>query len=478
MPRFSKHFKLGLSQHQLDFVDVNTDRDLAVYVDPYAIEVHNDVWATSASERIRAFFKEVLDALRSGDRARATGLMSHLNEPKETFLGVSRGRPKGRGVGQNQAAGLIRAILNSPAFKTGLLEDLSEMSLYVEGVDKDKVSDLTTNVIRDLLVTYTAQQCEIYGIPISDYNSPPLWDMRRKDWISKMVQLPYVGRRPVILVPKYIVRRKLSLDSQEFYNKQITDFLVAENLRAGTSLVKVIKNRDGSTHRKVFKSDVREANPKSKPYIVEMIVQHPELLQMLKDVAKAFPSLVSFDEDTPPSAIAGSLIPILGSIKPGQADASKYHHFILGALTILFYPQLIQPHKEWDVHGGRKRIDIVYTNAADTGFFGQRRDDPNTLANTVIVECKNYWDDIGNPEFDQMLGRFDHNRGRFGIIVCRAVKDTKRLKQRQTDASSRGQGYVLVLTDHDIVRMLEAKSRLEDKEVEHALFAKYRQLLE
>ena len=31
----------------------------------------------------------------------------------------------------------------------------------------------------------------------------------------------------VLLVPKYIVRRKLSLDSQEFYTKQITDFVAS-----------------------------------------------------------------------------------------------------------------------------------------------------------------------------------------------------------------------------------------------------------
>ena len=39
MPRFSKHFGLGLNQHELDFVDITTQRDAPVYVDPYAIAV-------------------------------------------------------------------------------------------------------------------------------------------------------------------------------------------------------------------------------------------------------------------------------------------------------------------------------------------------------------------------------------------------------------------------------------------------------
>lgn len=67
MPRFSKFFRLGMSQHQLDFVDVNNEHDTPVYVDPYAIEVRNDIWAARASEQIRVFFLEVLAALRDGD---------------------------------------------------------------------------------------------------------------------------------------------------------------------------------------------------------------------------------------------------------------------------------------------------------------------------------------------------------------------------------------------------------------------------
>lgn len=101
MPRFSAFFDLKLTQHQLDFVDVNNDADTAVYVDPYAIEIRNDIWAAEASEHIRVFFTEVLKALRDDDEHRAVGQMSHLHEPKETFLGVSRGRPRGREWGRS-----------------------------------------------------------------------------------------------------------------------------------------------------------------------------------------------------------------------------------------------------------------------------------------------------------------------------------------------------------------------------------------
>jgi hypothetical protein len=164
-------------------------------------------------------------------------------------------------------------------------------------------------------------------------------------------------------------------------------------------------------------------------------------------------------------------------IPAGPKHASDYHDLVLRSLNALFYPNLIQPHKEWGIHDGRKRIDVVFTNAADTGFFAQRRNDPKVNANAIIVECKNYSKDIANEELDQLLGRFDDNRGKLGIVTCRAIDDPKALQKRCQDASSRSRGYMIVLTDEDLIEMLRAKSQLKDEEVESALHRKYRDLL-
>ena len=400
--------------------------------------------------------------------------MSHLREPKETFLGVSVGNPKGRGVGRLQASQLISAIKQSKAHKSGLLSGLSEMALYVEGVDRDKISDLTTNIIRGLLVDYTQEQCDILGIETSRYIGPSVWDIDRKNWVSKEVQLPHIGDDPILLVPKYIVRRRLSLDSQEFYNKQITDFLAAETLRANSSLVQTIKGK-----RKVFKGDVREAHPKSKSYIAEMVLAYPELLDLYKDIARKQGASVTFDDDGPNiTSVCATLASQFKNVPSGTKHADEYHMLVLGSLTALFYPSLVQPRKEWEIHEGRKRIDIVYTNAADTGFFSHRRNNANINANAVIVECKNYSSDIANTELDQLLGRFDNNRGKLGILTCRTVDDAALLLMRCKDASMRSQGYVLVLTDADLVEMLTAKSQLDDGLVEARLNQKFRQLIE
>lgn len=478
MPRFSKHFNLGLSQHELDFVDVNNQRDTPVYVDPYAIEIKDDVWAEEASNCIRTFFKAVLQSLRDGDDHRSANLMSHLHEPRETFLGVSRGTPKGKGVGSIQSKKLLKRIKDSNAYSTGLLTDLSEMALYVEHVDRDKISDLTTNIIRRLLVEYTISQCDLHGISVSNYIGPPLWNNERRNWTADNVSLPYIGKSPVLLVPKYIVRRRLSLDSQEFYNKQITDFLVSENLKANSSLVQTII-RKGIEHKKVYKGDVRRANPKSKSLIAKIALEHPEILELYKEIAATHEPMSNFQDDLPsvPTVCKG-LASTLQTIAPGKQNADIYHRTALGALTVLFYPRLTQPHKEWKINGGRKRIDIVFTNAANTGFFAQKRDNNTTNANVVIVECKNYTDDVANEELDQLAGRFDNNRGRFGLLMCRNIKNRERVLQQCRDFAHQSIGFIIVLTDADLIQLLQSKAQLNDTAIEAILHRKFRELLQ
>jgi hypothetical protein len=100
------------------------------------------------------------------------------------------------------------------ASKTGLITDLAEAELFIEGIGPDKISDLTTNLIRAPLITYTREQCELHCIPLTKHVPiAPVWDPDIRDWRSEYQDLPVVAGSPVILVPKVLVRLKLSLNS-------------------------------------------------------------------------------------------------------------------------------------------------------------------------------------------------------------------------------------------------------------------------
>lgn len=126
----SRYFNLGKTQAELDFVNVDPDRDTPVFVDPYALEIKEDQWSNRCADHIRSFFAAVLEAIRTDNTMRALHLLSHLHEARETYLGVSRGRPQGRGIGSGHAAQLLDALRESRAFQTGLLSDLAEADFH------------------------------------------------------------------------------------------------------------------------------------------------------------------------------------------------------------------------------------------------------------------------------------------------------------------------------------------------------------
>jgi hypothetical protein len=162
-----------------------------------------------------------------------------------------------------------------------------------------------------------------------------------------------------------------------------------------------------------------------------------------------------FDEEFDEAAFARALAAVLPTIPPGNDDADRYHKFIMGALEFIFWPNLICPVKEQEIHEGRKRIDIVYTNAAQIGFFWRAHTAHNIASRMIMVECKNYSKDPKNPELDQLAGRFGINRGQLGILLYRTVDDYDRLCARCRDTVHDGRGFMLPLGDNQIIDFLQ-----------------------
>lgn len=454
MPTFCEHFGLPHTQAEVDFVDVDLETDTQLYVCPYAIEIRTDDWSAQCGDLIRSFFAEVLAQLRAGNDARVEHLLGHLHEPNETRLGQSSDRPAGRGVGANKSTLLGDALRNSRAYHTGLLNDISETELFIHGVGRDTISDLTTNIIRGKLAEYTLEQCELHNVPVQDVRTiGPSWNPARRNWEARTYRLPVHNRRPILLVPKTSVRLRMSIDSQEFYNFHMVEFLQAEYLQAGGALVHTFKNGNQT----VYKKSVKEIHPFIKDDLADFVRQHPEVLERYKEMAGAKGPLENrqLDEDFREGLFAEVLIDRLREIPGGNRDATAYHHLATGICTFLFYPDLITPIKEYEQHDGRKRVDIVFTNAANDGFFHRRLSAPQTRAVSVFVECKNYTREIANPELDQLSGRFSIRRGYFGILLCRSMDNRDRILDGCRDTAIDGRGYMLPLADSDLIHMLE-----------------------
>ena len=448
--RISTHFKIPGDQSTLEFVDVALDSDSPFFLDPRAFRALRSDWGEHCVSLLQSFFDAVLSRIQAGDHAAARQLLSSLSEPNETHLGLSKGKPAGRGMGRGLAEEMWEALSQSDSAATGLLQDLEDTVLFIDGIGHDRVSDITTNIVRQPLIEFTQDAAAYYGVPlVRDIASARCWNSSLQRWEVSYVDLPKVSTGPLILVPKCLVRRRPTFDPGEYIDHHVLPILQEEELQAGGSLVEVLKN---GAHR-VTKKAVKRKYGRSKKLARDVTTRHPDALERYRSQSptrRRPPShreLADVLEVDPPDWDA--LLAAVLSTPPGPAHADAYHRAVQALLSAALYPSLVNPIREFPIHDGRKRIDITFTNEAQQGFFAWANDKV-IPAPYVFVECKNYGTEIANPELDQIAGRFSTQRGQLGIVCCREFRDRDRWVQRCRDTARDQRGIILTLSDDDL----------------------------
>lgn len=463
MAKISEIYGLGKTQHELDFVNINPNRDFPVYLNPFVFSARSDPFSINASRTIAGFFQHNVNLIKSGKVDEARANFSHLNEPNETCLGMSIRKPRGRGVGEDNAADLFESVLQSRALTTGLVDHLEDTAIFIPGIGRDKVSDMTTNIIRLNLIEYTQAQCNLLGIPLTPaVSSGFFWDSTSRNWNQTHTDMLVINDRRILLVPKAVVSYVKEFNHGKYHQHYALEFLQEDHLRRNTNLVQTTYNKDGTVRRRfVTKKDIIETElPSDKELLLEFTQRHPEIFQDFRNGTageiQAMPD--SELESIDVNELIDHLISKLRAIPTGGNDAAAYHTLMIGILEFIFYPNLINPTKEQEIHQGRKRIDISFENAGPrTGFLHRVQHTHNIPCPYVPMECKNYTKDIHNPELDQMIGRLSPNRGRFGIIVCRGIDDEALFIQRCADSFRDDHGLIIPLTDADIIQILNGK---------------------
>lgn len=166
----------------------------------------------------------------------------------------------------------------------------------------------------------------------------------------------------------------------------------------------------------------------------------------------------------------------LSNLPPGDAFAIDYQNLVAAIMLKLFSPGLRDHLLEQKLHEGRKRIDIVFNNRAESGFFYDIINKNKIHAPYILIECKNYENDVGNKEIDQINGRFNRNTGYFGFLAYRRHKNEDKLFKNFVDYRTTGEGNkcIIPINDDDLIEMLNVKQRKED--VNDFLFSKLQRL--
>ena len=474
--RISEVFRLNRSQHELDFVDIDTSRDRHLFVDPYFLGMRSDNWSISASETIRTYFEQFIQLVRTNRSDEARQLFHQLHEPNETCLGLSRGQPSGRGIGVGDADKLFESLLRSRAVQTGTVEHIEDCRIFVGGIDKDKISDMTTNIIKKHLIEYTKAQCRLWNLPLT--RSVPtgfFWDAESLCWSNEYDEMLIVQDKKILLVPKGIISYSDKYTSERYHRHYVLTFLQNEHLSMNSVLVRRRVSGDPYVTKKAL---VENGSAYSKEFLEEFTERHPEVFEQFRSETRSYIHSLTNEELTSDNtrAVCQHLVDQLRGTPTGSDNATRYHRTAAAILELIFYPNLMNLQIEREIHQGRKRIDLTFDNSAHSGFFHRLPQTCGIPAPFIMVECKNYSADPANPELDQLTGRFGPRRGKLGLIVCRQIDDMPLFIQRCSDTYHDDRGLAVPLTDADLLVILDQIAEGADNPEENILTERYRQI--
>ena len=108
--KISEKLNLNKSQFELDFVDIDIDTDLPLFIDSNLIRKYDSEFNAKLSDTMDSFFTYLLSTLSNGMDEQAKYLCSHLSEINETHLGLSKGISQGKGVGPISAIKIFEGL--------------------------------------------------------------------------------------------------------------------------------------------------------------------------------------------------------------------------------------------------------------------------------------------------------------------------------------------------------------------------------
>lgn len=246
MVNFSNYFHLSITGHKdIEFIDVPVDTDVKLFLDPGLIKAAAENFSKTCTDVIKSYFDTTFQCCRSKDYPNLSRLLNHAAEPNETHLGNSVDHPQGRGASEEILFTVFSDLINRGLFERNVIHHPCDIYVFAPNFDKDRMSDLLTNILRDLLSQFTEQQCNKHGIPLNGERIGCFWDYLGNQWQTRHWRLPLAYGKPVLLVPKSFVSRNYHFSTSSYISKYLLEYRQRYHLDNHTYLCYERELKDG-----------------------------------------------------------------------------------------------------------------------------------------------------------------------------------------------------------------------------------------
>lgn len=223
MAFISDYFNIGHKGHRnFDFVDVNLDSDNRLFIDPILIEMaaQENLLCRGMCGTIHAFADALYDTMRMGT-LKGSSLLAHAQEINAAKLGYgngSNGKGKTPGGLYESLHGFTLLAQNIDSFN-----QLQDILVFVPNFGEDNLSDLLLNVLHVFFSQFTAEQMNKLGIPPHRYGEVWYFSDVTCRWEQKVVPIWEYNGQELLLVPKYIVRKRYLCNVEHYLRHVILE---------------------------------------------------------------------------------------------------------------------------------------------------------------------------------------------------------------------------------------------------------------
>jgi hypothetical protein len=443
-------FGLSFTQSEVDFVITSLTIDLPLCIDPFLLYKSKDASLRSLHQNLLSLFNQGIQFFREGKRRDLDKLID-FPEVNEIGFGYSEGRIQGSGLGVQLNRLLADTLAASEPLQERGLRHVEELQLVSTGVGPDRVSDIAGNVLKAFLIEYTQKQAMLWGIPLT--SAMPIahyFDFDDWEWSDGYFDLPKnpINDKSILLVPRRIVRLLPWINYDDYIGSEFKMFLRLSQGRRMPRYPGMAKQ----DKLEFTKQEVIKITRERLTLLDQYVGRKEREGSKVEPLLRADQTLIDAEYQ-----LGESFVDRLSNLPAGRVEANDYQRLVFEILNFLFEPELTDGDMEVETYQGTERRDIIYTNEAETSFWGYIRTTYSSLL--VMFETKNV-EKVELEHINQTASYLGVRLGMLGFIATRNPPGDNIMRKTYSvynDTPSVPRKIILILSDDDLKAMIRLK---------------------